>query len=510
MRIETRSDAAVAARRPRRTSLAALSLPGSLFALAIALRIGAVFASRGGPGGNVGYDPGVYYAAADAFTHGRLPYRDFVLLHPPGLMLVLTPFAALGRASDDFAGFVTANTAFAGLGACNAVLVYFVARRMGLSTTACWLGGAFYAVWYGAVYAELATRLEPLGSFAFLLGMLALTKAGAARRDAVLAGVAFGFALSVKLWWVVPLGIVLIWLARTRVGLRRAGAVAVGAAAVAVVVDAPFFALAPAAMWRMLVLDQLGRRSHVGHLARLAQLSLLDASGHALRGNERLAAAAIFAAVFAAVCVAAWRVAAARVLVLIALAQLAVLLVSPPFFHFYFDYLTPALALVISAAAHAERARVRDRLGTAAVAALVAGAALLTTAGVLLRPVGFIEPFPNDTLADHLPRVRCVMSDFPIVLIELDRLSSDLADHCPNWVDVTGRSFDVDASHGRRYLNREHNGKWQSDIRGYLLSGNAAILMGDAGSLDAATLDAVRDHPLLVRTGTYSIYRTSR
>ena len=46
-----------------------------------------------------GYDAGVYYSAADALIHGRTPYRDFLLLHPPGLMLTLTPFAAIGRLS---------------------------------------------------------------------------------------------------------------------------------------------------------------------------------------------------------------------------------------------------------------------------------------------------------------------------------------------------------------------------------------------------------------------------
>lgn len=43
------------------------------------------------------YDDGVHFAAATGFVHGRLPYRDFLLLHPPGIVLALAPFAVLGH-----------------------------------------------------------------------------------------------------------------------------------------------------------------------------------------------------------------------------------------------------------------------------------------------------------------------------------------------------------------------------------------------------------------------------
>ena len=43
------------------------------------------------------YDDGVYLGAALHLVNGVLPYRDFVLLHPPGVALLMTPIAALGR-----------------------------------------------------------------------------------------------------------------------------------------------------------------------------------------------------------------------------------------------------------------------------------------------------------------------------------------------------------------------------------------------------------------------------
>src|SRR4051812_19815082 len=72
--------------------------------LAAALRLGAVLLSPGGLLGVIGYDPGVYYSSAAAITFGRLPYDDYVLLHPPGLSLVLVPFALVGRLTTDHIG----------------------------------------------------------------------------------------------------------------------------------------------------------------------------------------------------------------------------------------------------------------------------------------------------------------------------------------------------------------------------------------------------------------------
>jgi hypothetical protein len=194
---------------------------------------------------------------------------------------------------------------------------------------------------------------------------------------------------------------------------------------------------------------------------------------------------------------------------LIVVAQVVVLMLSPSFFPFYLDFLAPALAIVVAGAAHGVRHRARDRLATGAVGALVAAAACVTTIGLLLRPVGFIEPFPTDELADTLPHVRCVMAISPMALVELDALSSDLRHHCPQWVDATGRTYAMDALHGPHYVLRRYNGKWQTDVRRYLTSGGAFVLVGDSGSLDARTLDQVRENRLLTRDGPVSLYEVA-
>jgi alpha-1,2-mannosyltransferase len=105
-------------------------------ALAFALRLSAVL-HGGGPKGFFGrYDDGVYYSGAVALLSGRMPYRDFVLLHPPGVLLASAPFAEIGRLTHDSTGLASARVAWMGIGALIAVLIMVVTRRFGLPPAA--------------------------------------------------------------------------------------------------------------------------------------------------------------------------------------------------------------------------------------------------------------------------------------------------------------------------------------------------------------------------------------
>ena len=66
----------------------------SLLVAGVALAVRLAMVLRGaGLGGMFGYDDGVYFSAAGSVSWGRLLYRDFVLLHPPGIVWALLPFA---------------------------------------------------------------------------------------------------------------------------------------------------------------------------------------------------------------------------------------------------------------------------------------------------------------------------------------------------------------------------------------------------------------------------------
>ena len=55
-------------------------------------------------------------------AEGVLPYRDFLLVHPPGEPIVLLPFALLGGWIGDDAAFTVARLAAMAAGAVSCVL----------------------------------------------------------------------------------------------------------------------------------------------------------------------------------------------------------------------------------------------------------------------------------------------------------------------------------------------------------------------------------------------------
>ena len=63
------------------------------------------------------FDDGVNSSGAQHLIAGALPYRDFVIAHPPGVVPLLVPFAALARLLGDARALITV------IGATSAVLV---------------------------------------------------------------------------------------------------------------------------------------------------------------------------------------------------------------------------------------------------------------------------------------------------------------------------------------------------------------------------------------------------
>ena len=480
-----------------------------VFVVALAARLSMVLTALGGPGGDFGYDASVYYAAADSLTFGRLPYRDFVLLHPPGIMLALTPFAWLGRLTTDHVGFMAGNLGFTVLGAVNAVLVVRVAKRMGLPARSALLGGLFYALWLGSADAEYLGRLEPLGAFLFLCALLAILAAhrSGRRRHYLLAGLALGAVLSVKIWCIVPALILVGWqLARRyRRGLPF---LALGAAAALAVVDGPFFLAAPSTMWHMVITEQLGRPPrHTSTLQRLGDLTTLTRVVHLGTGTAHVLSLALFGLLLAVLALAC-RVPTARVIALIAAAQLVVLLRAPSWYGFYADYVAAAAAVCVAAACAPARRRV---LAPATVLPWLSAA--LAAAGTLGFVVSgenhSVVPADGDAVAASVVDVRCTTSPSPMGLILIDALSRDLRDGCPDWVDVSGRSYGIGPGPGSRGASHLTAQQWQDVLRSYLFSGQAVVFVPESGTVpDTLTQRELTRSGVLARAGGTVVYRT--
>lgn len=457
-----------------------------------------------------GYDQGVYYAAADAFVHGWRPYSGFLLLHPPGIMLLLSPFAALGSVTSDSTGMAVARFAVILLGTLNAILVTWIARRFGL--VAAVAGGFFYALWAPVVVLENQTRLEPFGNTCVLLALLGLLRRRAqpvSGRVQVLAGAALGAGATVKIWGVLPLLVVLGW-QLLDCGWRSVLKVAAGAVAAVTAICLPFFLMAPDAMFRMVVTDQLDRPAIRSDLvSRLYSLSSLDFSTPFSRSSAIMLAA--FGLLALTAMLLAWRERAARVVVVLLLAQTALLLQAPSYFPDYAAFVTPVAALTFGLSS----ARVALWLAQRGRGLQIAGVAVLSaavlTAAVRVVPLsfGYRTPFPGSQLGEAAEQQRCLVSDTPIALIEMNALSRDLRNDCKVHVDVTGYTYEGELAlgPGDRLLARSKNAAWQRQVLGYLRSGNAVLLARGKGTgLSRASRRVIAQWPVLSRIDGYTLF----
>jgi hypothetical protein len=463
----------------------------------------------GGLYGYHGYDDGVYFSAAASLLFGRLPYRDFVLLHPPGIMLVLAPFAELGRLTSDRDAMAVARLAWLLLGALNAGLTARLAGVLG--RPAALVAGLFAATWYHSAYGERVTLLEPVGNLALLTALLLLQRRGRLpeRYAEVLAGVALGLGTCVKIWGVGPLAVIAVAVLVTR-GWRAAGRVAAGAAAAGLVVCGPFLLAAPKAMVRMLVLAQGGRESN-GYALWQKPAFFLGVPQYL--GREHVAAIVVVTLVACAVLAAATRYAlripTARLWVALLAVNTLMLLASPVFFAHYAEFLTVPLSLVLGAGA---AGWLRTRAAAAAPRRLrpvvpVAIGAVLLLMGIGTASQSFGDRYPGDKLAAFLPAQGCVRADDPGALIQLDVLTRDLRRGCEIPVDFTGLTYyrPVRRADGT-IVPRGRDQRWQRRARSYLTSGSATVLIRRTGnSFNKATRQQLAALPVLGRVGRYKI-----
>jgi hypothetical protein len=474
--------------------------------VALAPRIGYVLANPGGYSGTFAYDPSVYYGSAAAMLHGRWPYADFVLLHPPLGPIVLMPFAALGALTRDSVGFIAAQFAFAVIGSVNAGLVYVVARRFGIANVGAAVGGLCYALWPGASGAEFASRLEPLGNLAVLLALLALTRAErtSRRMPTALCGAGLAVACCIKFWWLAPLVVVLAWhLVPSR--RHRVTWFAAGAAVPIVAVNLPFFIVAPRAMLRMVVIDQINRPSQpLPFIDRLSGLSGIGDIDLEPTLTVAIIAGCALAAALAVLARAARGHRYGPLLVTLTLTTAVIIVAVPSYFPYYDDYIAPFLSLLAAVAArHLNlRADARGRLVMAGLAAFV----VALTAIDIGTPRRAVFPYPATALRPAVTAAHCVVSDSPMALIELDVLDRDLARGCPNWVDVTGQAI-----HLGMPRDRILSVVWQRRVVRYLLAGDVLTLFRPLNTGVSPELDRVIGSlPRLATDGDFEFYDSSK
>ncbi len=458
----TGSRPAVAGRPSRRRFLPGASTTVIIVATLAALALRLYQLSR--PGylyGITEYDDGTDFGSAVRLIHGALPYRDFIMVQPPGITLLMAPVALATKAAGTVTGMAAGRVLTALASAAAVPLAGLLTRHRGLLAVTVTCG--ILAVYPDSLVAALTVLLEPWLVLFCLLGALAVFDGDrlASGRRLIWGGLAFGFAGAVKVWAVLP---VLVILALTVRRPRQAARFAAGVAAGFLVPVLPFALLAPGTFYRSVIVAQLVR-SDLVRIPLAFRLQHMLGLTHA----PQLLTPALVAIGAAVIVIIAGLVALGVRLthlppppldlfatITFALAVVAFLLPAD-FYNHYSAFLAPFLALAIALP-------VSRVLGALPVAGPRARAALLLRRGAAVLAVvtlttlavvqGFAEsnmaaaiPATEISAAEHMiPPGACVFTDQVSYTIAINRFTSDVPG-CSAMVNGVGTDYALSGGH---------------------------------------------------------------
>ena len=391
-------------------------------------------------GGITEYDDAVYFGTSLLMTHGLLPYRDFVMVQPPGVPTLMLPLALLAHLFGTRSMLEATRVVTCLVGAANVGLVGYLLRRRSIGAVV--VGTGFMTVYASSVLTSQTLLLEPYLNL-LVLGALAVLLAGEHLARSwwriLLAGGLLGMAGAVKTWAIMPAVIVAVVLAlRSR---RDLWVLAAGIAAGFVLLAGPFFIADPNAFVREVVLDQFGRGGQrtpfalrVGYLTGFPVWPINDTAW---------VAAPWLAAAVAGLAYPYFRV-RARLgdLERIVLACLAVILVAmlvpPDFFYHYAAFVAPFAAMAWAYAL--ERLRplraARRRLPPWALVPVALGAMAVASAVHLSGyQTGVVDP--SAAVKAVVPAGACVVTDTEEISILSDRFFASKPG-CPVIIDAFG------------------------------------------------------------------------
>ncbi len=431
--------------------------PGLIITLATALALALLVYRLTHPGLLVvsQYDDGPYFGSAVRLVHGALPYRDFVLVQPPGITLLMSPAALLSYVSGTAWAMVIGRLLTAAAGAAAVVLIGLLVRHRGLLavTVACGIA----AIYPASAVAAHTILLEPWLVLACLAGAVAVfdrDELTASTRRLAWGGAAFGFAGAVKAWAIVPV-VVLLVLCLPQI--RRAVIFGLGVAAGFLVPVLPFAALAPRRFFVGVISAQLNRGG--------ARTSVLYRAADMIGVSHRTPAAVvllglvIIAAFVAVAYLASWQrtkqpLAALDRFALAGTVLVGIMLLWPPYYAahytaFFMPFLALTLALAISRLAAsgvlaAGRPGLRRGLGW--LAAGIATVAVLAGAVSMAVNVSRVRNGDGAAIRGAVPAGACVVTDQVSYLLLANRFVSSQPG-CPDMVD--GLGTDLVLSGGR-------------------------------------------------------------
>jgi alpha-1,2-mannosyltransferase len=466
---EPRGESAAPAVSPGGVALTPVT---AVIAAATLLALGLRFYQLSRPGYLLGvneYDDGNYFGSAVRLINGAVPYRDFLIVQPPGITLLMIPAALLSKVTGTAWGMAVARILTALAGAAAVTLTGLLVRHRGVLATVIACG--ISAVYPDSIQAAKTLLVEPWLVLFCLIGVLAVfdrDRLARSGRRIFWGGAAFGFGGAVEPWAIFPVIIVaVLFLPPAPPGWpRRLALYVAGVAAGFGIPVVPFAALAPGKFYEATVVAQIGGRAgatrvpiwpRIQAMAGLADLShpthLIDAVaailivGFVLGGlglgillTRRLPPALdLFAVGSAALVVAAF-------------------LWSTQFHYHFSAFLAPFLGLAIALAASALMPDPRPEPGRDRTLPAVMrwGAVRLAVLAIVVM-AGFqygwergqVVKLPLSVTARAqrlIPPGACLLADEMSFAVMTNRLTSDVPG-CSLLLDATGTNYAL--SHGR-------------------------------------------------------------
>jgi glycosyl transferase family 87 len=296
------------------------------------------------------YDDGTDFGSAVRLIHGGIPYRDFVMVQPPGITLLMSPVALATQSAGTAVGMTVARIVTAVAGAAAVPLGGLLVRHRGLTAVLVTCGTL--AIFPDSLLAARTVLLEPWLVLFCVLGALAVFDRDqfAGSRRLFLGGLAFGFAGAVKVWAIVPVLVILAMLIRRRREALRYAAGVVAGFAVPVL---PFALSAPATFYRSVVIAQLVRSDlRVPEGYRLQQLIGLAHTQQLGTPILIVIGAAVVVAIAVAEVLASRLAGAPPPLEVFALGSFALVVAAflwpADFYYHYAAFFTPFVALAIA------------------------------------------------------------------------------------------------------------------------------------------------------------------
>lgn len=383
-----------------------------------------------------------YLGAAVRLMNGSLPYRDFVFLQPPGIVVILSPFALLSHLVGTRGALAAVRLLTPIVAGSNVLLVGQLVRHRGRLATlvACGL----MALYPAERYALNAGLLEPITDLFCLAGACLIFDRDqlAGRRNMLLGGVLFGVAGAVKGPAILP--VIVIAAVAAASPRRRLLPFLGGVAAGFGVLVLPFVALAPTASFHDVVATQLARIPGSGRASIATRLGEMTFGGGATGAYVAVAITALV--IIAALAIGLKRLTQLDVFGLATLATVtAVQFATTQYYPQYPAFLAPFVAIVLGLAlgrlASWRAPRITSVIAMAGICVLLLSeiiAVELRSTPDVVAAVDFVVPAGD-----------CALADRPDLLVTSNRFATSVAG-CTQMVDPFGSflAYSQDTSAG--------------------------------------------------------------